>query len=105
METIKSKRFVCSADFGKWNLPAFWENLPGDCVRTFARNACSSAVTGILSVGGSSYYFRHRNHSCINLGNDNGLDLLAWMLQKPETRELPVIAVTAHALGRSKSGS
>jgi CheY-like chemotaxis protein len=34
----------------------------------------------------------------INLGNDDGLDLLAWMLQKTETREIPVIAVTAHAL-------
>src|SRR6266436_8061063 len=34
----------------------------------------------------------------INLGKDNGLELLAWMLQKPETREIPVIAVTAHAL-------
>jgi len=34
----------------------------------------------------------------INLGKDNGLDLLAWMRQKPETREIPVIAVTAHAL-------
>ena len=34
----------------------------------------------------------------INLGADNGLDLLAWMLQRPETREIPVIAVTAHAL-------
>jgi two-component system cell cycle response regulator DivK len=34
----------------------------------------------------------------INLGKDDGLDLLAWMLQKPETREIPVIAVTAHAL-------
>ncbi len=34
----------------------------------------------------------------INLGKDNGLDLLAWMLQKTETREIPVIAVTAHAL-------
>ena len=34
----------------------------------------------------------------INLGKDNGLDLLAWMLQKPEAREIPVIAVTAHAL-------
>ena len=34
----------------------------------------------------------------INLGTENGLDLLAWMLQKPETRETPVIAVTAHAL-------
>ena len=34
----------------------------------------------------------------INLGKDDGLDLLAWMLQKPETRQIPVIAVTAHAL-------
>lgn len=34
----------------------------------------------------------------INLGKDDGLDLLAWMLQKPETRHIPVIAVTAHAL-------
>ena len=34
----------------------------------------------------------------INLGKDNGLDLVAWMHQKPETREIPVIAVTAHAL-------
>jgi two-component system, cell cycle response regulator DivK len=34
----------------------------------------------------------------INLGKDHGLDLLAWMRQKPETREIPVIAVTAHAL-------
>jgi two-component system cell cycle response regulator DivK len=34
----------------------------------------------------------------INLGKEDGLDLLAWMLEKPETREIPVIAVTAHAL-------
>jgi two-component system cell cycle response regulator DivK len=34
----------------------------------------------------------------INLGKDNGLDLLAWMRQKTETCEIPVIAVTAHAL-------
>jgi len=34
----------------------------------------------------------------INLGGDNGLDLLAWMRQKPELSEMPVIAVTAHAL-------
>jgi two-component system cell cycle response regulator DivK len=34
----------------------------------------------------------------INLGNDDGLDLLAWMSQKAEWREIPVIAVTAHAL-------
>ena len=34
----------------------------------------------------------------INLGAENGLDLVAWMRQKPETREIPVIAVTAHAM-------
>ena len=34
----------------------------------------------------------------INLGSESGLDLLAWMRQKPELREIPVIAVTAHAL-------
>jgi len=34
----------------------------------------------------------------INLGKEGGLDLLAWMRQKAETREIPVIAVTAHAL-------
>ncbi len=34
----------------------------------------------------------------INLGKDVGLDLLTWMRQKPETRGIPVIAVTAHAL-------
>ena len=34
----------------------------------------------------------------INLGKDDGLDLLAWMRQKSETREIPVIAVTAHTL-------
>jgi two-component system cell cycle response regulator DivK len=34
----------------------------------------------------------------INLGKEDGLELLAWMCQKPETREIPVIAVTAHAL-------
>lgn len=34
----------------------------------------------------------------INLGTENGLDLLAWMRQQPEMREIPVIAVTAHAL-------
>lgn len=34
----------------------------------------------------------------INLGKDNGLDLLAWMHQKLEARDIPVIAVTAHAL-------
>ena len=34
----------------------------------------------------------------INLGAEDGLDLVAWMRQKPGTREIPVIAVTAHAL-------
>jgi two-component system cell cycle response regulator DivK len=34
----------------------------------------------------------------INLGAENGLDLLAWMRQKPELGKIPVIAVTAHAL-------
>ena len=34
----------------------------------------------------------------INLGRDDGLDLLAWMRQKPETRDIPVIAANAHAL-------
>ena len=40
----------------------------------------------------------------INLGPENGLDLLAWMRQKPETREIPVIAVTAHALVTEQEG-
>ena len=34
----------------------------------------------------------------INLGAENGLDLVAWMQQKPALGEIPVIAVTAHAL-------
>ena len=34
----------------------------------------------------------------INLGEDDGLDLIAWMRRKPEMSEVPVIAVTAHAL-------
>jgi two-component system cell cycle response regulator DivK len=34
----------------------------------------------------------------INLGTEDGLDLVAWMRQKPEMREIPAIAVTAHAL-------
>ena len=34
----------------------------------------------------------------INLGAESGLDLVAWMRQKPELGEIPVIAVTAHAL-------
>ena len=38
----------------------------------------------------------------INLGAENGLDLLAWMRQKPELGEIPVIAVTAHALATER---
>ncbi|MGH9707508.1 MAG: response regulator [Candidatus Acidiferrales bacterium] len=34
----------------------------------------------------------------INLGGEDGLDLLAWMRQKPDLKNIPVIAVTAHAL-------
>ena len=34
----------------------------------------------------------------ISLGAENGLDLVAWMRQKPELSKIPVIAVTAHAL-------
>lgn len=34
----------------------------------------------------------------INLGGENGLDLLKWMWQQSEFAEIPVIAVTAHAL-------
>lgn len=40
----------------------------------------------------------------INLGKDNGLELIAWMRQKPEMREVPVIAVTAHALVAEQQG-
>jgi CheY-like chemotaxis protein len=40
----------------------------------------------------------------INLGKDNGLDLLVWMRQKPEARDIPVIAVTAHALVAEQQG-
>ena len=40
----------------------------------------------------------------INLGSENGLDLLAWMRQKPEMLEIPVIAVTAHALVTEQEG-
>ena len=40
----------------------------------------------------------------INLGKDSGLDLVAWMRQKPEMREIPVIAVTAHALVAEQEG-
>jgi two-component system cell cycle response regulator DivK len=34
----------------------------------------------------------------INLGEEDGLDLLAWMRRKPDLKDIPVIAVTAHAL-------
>lgn len=34
----------------------------------------------------------------INLGKDDGLDLITWMRRKPELRGVPVFAVTAHAL-------
>ncbi len=40
----------------------------------------------------------------INLGSENGLDLVAWMRQKPEMCEIPVIAVTAHALVTEQEG-
>jgi two-component system, cell cycle response regulator DivK len=40
----------------------------------------------------------------INLGSENGLDLLAWMRQKPELGGIPVIAVTAHALVTEREG-
>jgi two-component system cell cycle response regulator DivK len=40
----------------------------------------------------------------INLGAENGLDLLAWMRQKPELGKIPVIAVTAHALVTEQEG-
>ena len=34
----------------------------------------------------------------IHLGEEDGLDLLAWMREKPNLKDIPVIAVTAHAL-------
>jgi CheY-like chemotaxis protein len=34
----------------------------------------------------------------INLGAENGLDLVAWMRRKTSLDSVPVIAVTAHAL-------
>jgi len=40
----------------------------------------------------------------INLGAENGLDLVAWMRQKPELCEIPVVAVTAHALLTEQEG-
>ncbi len=38
----------------------------------------------------------------INLGAEDGLDLVAWMGQKPEMCEIPVIAVTAHAMAAER---
>jgi len=40
----------------------------------------------------------------INLGSESGLDLVAWMRQKPELCEIPVVAVTAHALLAEQEG-
>jgi two-component system, cell cycle response regulator DivK len=34
----------------------------------------------------------------INLGDENGLDLIKWMFQNRELADIPVIAVTAHAM-------
>jgi CheY-like chemotaxis protein len=34
----------------------------------------------------------------INLGAENGLELVAWMRRKASLNNIPVIAVTAHAL-------
>jgi CheY-like chemotaxis protein len=34
----------------------------------------------------------------INLGVENGLDLLVWMRRETSLNSIPVIAVTAHAL-------
>ena len=34
----------------------------------------------------------------INLGTENGLDLITWMWKEPKFAEIPVIAVTAHAM-------
>jgi CheY-like chemotaxis protein len=34
----------------------------------------------------------------INLGAENGLDLLTWMRRKTRLNNIPVVAVTAHAL-------
>jgi two-component system cell cycle response regulator DivK len=38
----------------------------------------------------------------INLGKEDGLDLLAWMRQRPDLKDIPVIAVTAHALAAER---
>ena len=34
----------------------------------------------------------------IRLGADDGLTLACWMRQQPELRQIPIIAVTAHAM-------
>jgi two-component system cell cycle response regulator DivK len=34
----------------------------------------------------------------INLDKEDGLELLTWMREKPDLKDIPVIAVTAHAL-------
>lgn len=33
----------------------------------------------------------------VNLGHEDGLDIVEWMRKEPEMGEIPVIAVTAHA--------
>lgn len=38
----------------------------------------------------------------INLGAEDGLGLVEWMRRMPELREIPVIAVTAHALATER---
>jgi len=39
----------------------------------------------------------------INLGGENGLDLVAWMRRKADLYSIPVIAVTAHALATEQA--
>jgi len=34
----------------------------------------------------------------VQLGADDGLSLAAWLRQQPALRDIPVIAVTAHAM-------
>ena len=38
----------------------------------------------------------------IGLGADDGLTLASWMRQQPELRQIPIIAVTAHAMVTEK---
>ena len=40
----------------------------------------------------------------INLGGENGLDLVTWMRGKARLDNIPVIAVTAHALATEQEG-